>query len=252
VGVSLKANVAGGYRFLPGIEPYCCGVVAEPGWEIVHARLARPLPWYEGLNLIRAYLERNGRDRHALCGVELRCPKPFSMDGFINFNKQYRLLLEEWDLLVDGENPIARTNVAPVESAPRESVVFGFSYTEPSDLQRPTFVVAGGGELRGSLDMSHILRSGETSEDALLDKARCVVEIMNERLVHLGNDELLSTVDVYTAHECRQALMQCVIPGLPAAARLGVCWFFSRPPVQNIEFEMDMRGVCREIVINLN
>ena len=129
--------------------------------------------------------------------------------------------------------------------------MFGFSYTEPSDLQRPTFVVAGGGEIRGSLDTSHILRCGETSESALLDKARCVVEIMNERLVHLGNDELLSTVDVYTAHEYRQALIQCVIPGLPAAARLGVCWFYSRPPVQDIEFEMDMRGVRQELEIHL-
>ena len=248
---SLRTNVAGGYRFLPGIEPYCCGVVSQPGWEIVHATLDPPIPWRAGLHSIRQYLETNDRSRHALCGVELRCPEPFSMDNFINFNHEYRLLLEEWGLLVDGDNPVARTNVAPVESPPDESVIYGFSYTEPSTLQRPTFVIAGSGELRGRLDTDHILRCGETSEDALRDKARCVVEIMNERLVHLGNNESLTTVDVYTAHGYHQALMQCIIPGLPAVARLGTRWFYSRPPIQNIEFEMDMRGVRQELEIHL-
>ena len=252
MNTSLTTNPNGGYRFLPGIEPYCSGVVAEPGWEIVHATTARPLPWYEGLHSVRQYLEQIGRDRHALCGVELRCPVPFSMEGFIAFNKQYRSLLENWDLLVDGENPIARTNVAPVEAAPNNSVLNGFSYTEPSDVKRPTFVIAGGGELRGSLERQYIVRVGETGDDALLEKARCVVEIMNERLVNLGNNDLLSTIDVYTAHNFRRALVEVVIPGLPAAARLGVHWFYSRPPVRDIEFEMDMRGVCRDIVVELS
>ena len=129
----LPANPRGGYRFLPGIEPYSCGVVAARGWEIVHVVLAHPLAWHDGLVSIRRYLEQIGRDRHALCGVELRCPEPFSIDGFIAFNQQYRSLLEDWDMLVDGANPVARTNVAPVEDPPSESVVYGFSYTEPSD-----------------------------------------------------------------------------------------------------------------------
>jgi hypothetical protein len=42
-----------------------------------------------------------------------------------------------------------------------------------------------------------------------------------------------------------------VMPALPAASRLGVHWFYSRPPVREIEFEMDMRGVDQEFVIDL-
>lgn len=241
---------------MPGIEPYSCGVVAARGWEIVHVVLAHPLAWHDGLVSIRRYLEQIGRDRHALCGVELRCPEPFSIDGFIAFNQQYRSLLEDWDMLVDGANPVARTNVAPVEDPPSESVVYGFSYTEPSDtgpseIERPTFVVAGGGELRGGLDAKNIVRSGETSENAILEKARCVVEIMRERLAQLGSDDLLSQIDVYTAHDLKSALANEIIPGLPAAARLGVRWYYSRPPVRDIEFEMDMRGVVKEIVLDL-
>ncbi len=249
---SLVGNPRGGYRFLAGIEPYSSGVVAEPGWEIVHVGLARPLPWREGLACVRRHLEGSGRDRHALCGVELRCPEPFSMDGFIAFNKQYRAVLEDWDMLVAGANPIARTNVSPVVEAPGESVVCGFSHTEPSNLQRRTFIVAGGGELRGSLDEKNIVRAGETSDDAIMEKARCVVAIMRERLAALGENDLLSQLGVYTRHNPAKALAEAIIPGLPAAARLGVWWCYARPPVQDIEFEMDLRGVVRDIVLDLS
>ena len=251
MNTSLTANPRGGYRFLPGIEPYSSGVVAERGWEIVHVTLAHPLAWRDGLISIRRHLEQMGRDRHALCGVELRCPEPFSMDGFIAFNRQYRSLLEDWDMPVNDANPIARTNVAPVEDPPSESVVYGFSYTDPSDIERPTFVVAGGGELRGSLDAKNIVRVGETSEEAILEKAHCVVDIMRGRLANLGNNDLLSQIDVYTAYNVKGALGDEIIPGLPAAARLGVRWYYSRPPVRDIEFEMDMRGVVRDSVIDL-
>lgn len=247
----LTANSEAGYRFLAGIEPYSSGVIAEPGWEIVHATLARPLPWYAGMVAARRYLEAMGRDPHSLCGVELRCPEPFSMEGFIAFNAEYRALLEGWEMMVKGQNPVARTNVSPVEDPPGESLLYGFSYTEPSDIKRPTFVVAGGGELRGQLDASEIVRVGETSEDAMREKARCVLEIMCERLAALGNNDLLSTINVYTAHPLRKLLSEVVIAGLPAAARLGVHWHYSRPPVQAIEFEMDLRGVTRDIVVDL-
>ena len=248
---SLTSNPKGGYRFLPGGYPYCSGVVAEPGYEIVHVTLAHPLPWREGLDSVRRSLESIGCERHALCGVELRCPEPFSMEGFIEFNKGYRAVLEEWDMLVDGENPVARTNVAPVSDPPSESLVHGFSYTEPSEMTRPTFVVAGAGELsHRDIEEQHIVRLGETSEDAILEKANCVVEIMRLRLAALGaKEEHLSTIDVYAAHPLQRALAEAVIPGLPAAAGLGVRWFYSRPPVRDIEFEMDMRGVRRDIVL---
>jgi len=249
MNTSLLENPRGGYRFLPGIEPYSSGVIAEPGWEIVHATMAHPPAWHDGFVSIRRHLEQMGRDRHALCAVELRCPEPFSMDGFMAFNRQYRSLLEDWDMLVDGANPIARTNVAPVEHAPNESVVYGFSYTQPSHINRPTFVVAGGGELRGSLDAKNIVRVGETSEDAIIEKAQYVVEIMCERLASLGNNELLSQINVYTEHNLRRVLAEKIIPALPASADLGVRWYYSRPPVRDIEFEMDMRGVVRDVVL---
>lgn len=253
MSVSLILNSKGGYQFLPGIEPYSSGVVAEPGREIVHVTLARAMHWRGGLIAARRYLEQFNLDQHALCGVELRCPEPHSIGGFVEFNQQYRGLLEEWDVLVNDQNPIARTNVAPVTDAPGETVLYGFSYAEPGDTTRPTFVVAGGGELpHRSIERDRIVRVGETSESALIEKAECVVGIMRHRLERLGvDDDQISAIDVYTAYALQRSLQDVVIPALPAAGRLGVRWFYSRPPVQDIEFEMDIRGVRRDLVVEL-
>lgn len=249
--MSLIGCPLGHYQFLPGIEPYSSGVVADKGWEIVHARLEKPLHWLDGLTKIRQYLESIGRDRHALCAVELRCPEPHSMFGFVEFNREYRGLLEDWEMLVDDANPIARTNVAPVRRPPTQTVVYAFSYTIPSKTARPTLVVAGGGELRGGLDSNNIVRAGETTDDAMAEKARCVVEIMRERLDALGTDHDLTQINVYTSHDLRPVLDEVVITTLPAAAWTGVNWHFARPPIIDIEFEMDMRGVATDIVVEL-
>ena len=191
-------NPKGGYRFLLGIEPYSSGVIAEPGFEIVHVTLATPLPWHVGLQWVRRYLEWIDLTQHALCGVELRCPEPHTMDGFIDFNRDYRTLLNEWDIPVDGENPVARTNVAPAESPPSETTLFGFSYAKPSETDATTFVIAGGGELpTRKLDEQRIVRLGEVTPEAMLEKARCVVDIMRTRLEGLGaTDEQLTMIDV--------------------------------------------------------
>ena len=99
------------------------------------------------------HLRESGRERHALCGVELRCPKPHPMDGFIRFNEEYCELLASWDLHVDGMNPVARTNVAPLYNPPVETTMHGFSYTTPSHEETGrTFVIAGAA-VRAPLEM---------------------------------------------------------------------------------------------------
>src|SRR5258705_1083833 len=142
-------NPRGGYRFLTGIAPYSSGVLAAPGYEIVRVILRAPLPYQVGFELIERYLADQGRPRAALCGVELRAPSPWSFEGFASFNADYQRLLATWDLLLDGHNPLARTNVAPQVAAPRLPALYAFSYSMLSaapDLPM-TFVIAGAGEL---------------------------------------------------------------------------------------------------------
>ena len=254
----LLHNAKGHYSFLKGIDPYSCGVIADEGFEIVYVTLASPPPWREGFTRVAQHLENEGRLRTALCGMQLRCPAPYSMDGFVEFNQGYCRVLEEWGLYVDGLNPLARTNVAPAHAPPSEPKLFAFSYTTPLPTAAAatraaprTFVVAGAGELlEGHLDSSGILRRGETSPEALREKAAYVVEVMNERLQGLKADiAAVSQIDVYTIHSLDSTLEDVVVAGLSASHLRGLHWYPSRPPVQDIEFEMDLRGVQRELRI---
>jgi hypothetical protein len=246
------ANTSGHYRFLKGIEPYSCGVAADPDWEIVRVALREPVGWREGFDLADRCLRDSGVGRAALCAMELRSPAPFTMEGFIGFNRGYRTVIEEWNLLVDGLNPIARTNVAPTAFAPGEPSLHAFSYVRPNPSSaRPTFVIAGAGELRdGILESDRIVRRGDVSPQAMLEKAAYVLEVMDERLAGLGVDwSGVTSVNVYTAHPWDEKLRDLLLERIGAASRRGVCWHWTRPPVVGIEFEMDVRGVAHETVV---
>ena len=57
----LRDVPGGGYRFLPGIEPYSSGAVALPGYEIVHVTLCAPVPWRDGFALILSGISPSSR-----------------------------------------------------------------------------------------------------------------------------------------------------------------------------------------------
>jgi hypothetical protein len=243
---------AGGYRFLPGIAPFSSGAAASPGHQVVHATLREPVPWREGFGLIERHLRAESRPRAALCAIELRSPAPFSFAGFDEFNAGYQALLAEWKLLIGGENPIARTNVAPIVGAPSEPALYGFGYTVPGASARPTFIVAGAGEMRErGVGVEGIVRHGETSTDAMREKAAHVMGTMQARLRGLGVGWAdVTAIDIYTAQPIESFVADVVLRPAGAAAIHGVRWFPSRPPIVGLEYEMDLRGVVRELVVN--
>jgi hypothetical protein len=241
---------SGDYRFLPGIAPYSCGVVSKPGYEVAHVTLHHPVPYAQGFEVIETHLAAEDRPKAALCGIELRSPSPFSFRGFGEFNAEYARILEGWGLFVEGVNPVARTNVAPAVAPPPEPVLYGFSYSRPCDPSLPpTFVVAGAGELpEGVLEAEGIFRSGDTSPGGIAAKARFVMDLMENRLRGLGGDwSDVTAIDVYTIHPIEPLLSQIVLGRAGAAATHGVRWFYSRPPIVGIEYEMDLRGVRTEL-----
>ncbi|MCC6390866.1 MAG: RidA family protein, partial [Bryobacterales bacterium] len=172
----LVANPRGDFSFIKGISPYSAGAVASPGFQVEHARFLRPLPLAAGFEAVDAHLKRLNRPRHALCGMELRSPRPFTFAGFGQFNAGYVETLKKWDIPRDGLNPVARTNIAPAYDPPSQPSVYGFSYTIPAPNAPKTFIVAGAGELpEGSLDPRDVVRRGETSLSALAEKAMFVM-----------------------------------------------------------------------------
>ena len=248
--MSLTNHPEGNYRFLPGIAPYSCGAVSAPGFEIVHAVFQQPLPYRAGFERIAEHLAATGRPKSALCGIELRSPAPFSFAGFAAFNGEYAAILKEWGLFVNGVNPVARTNVAPVVNPPAEPALYGFSYTRPcAGAQLPTFVVAGAGELpEGILAAESIVARGDTSALGIATKAAFVMDLMERRLFGLGADwPLVNAIDVYTIHSLDRVLPELVLRRAGPAAVHGARWHYSRPPITEIEYEMDLRGTRTEV-----
>jgi hypothetical protein len=246
-------NRPGGYSFLKGISPYSGGVAALPGFEIVHVRLERSVPLEPGFAAIDRYLESERRPRHALCAVELRSPRPFTFQGFQDFNQGYVSILQRWGLLLEDANPVARTNVAPHLLAPSEPVVYGFSVTVAAEDAPASFVIAGSGELpEGSLDPHDVVRRGETSTDALREKARFVLKLMSARLAGLDASwKQVTSTQIYTVHDIHPYLEPEILTTMRDAALLGIHWHYARPPIESIEYEMDLRGCRREVILAL-
>jgi hypothetical protein len=109
-------------------------------------------------------------------------------------------------------------------------------------------VVAGSGELRDrSLAAEGIVRRGETSSDALREKAAYVMGVMRARLEALGGSwSAVTAVGVYTPHPIQPFLSGEILAAMGPAAAHGVHWFLSHPPIAGLEYEMDMRGVRQE------
>src|SRR5512132_4137858 len=102
----------GHFKFIKGIAPFSFGAIASPGYEIVHAT-SHPLPpLHRGFTLVERHLQSLQRPLPALCGMELRIPSPLSPQAFDEFNQPYIEKLASWNVLVDGLNPMARSNLA--------------------------------------------------------------------------------------------------------------------------------------------
>jgi len=248
---NLQSFSAGGYRFIPYQFQYSGGVVAEPGLRIERARFARPLPLAAGFAAIEAYLARLGRPPAAFCACELRSPRQFSEAGFIAFNRHYVQQLVSWGIFKDEINPVARSNVIPPIDPPAEPSFYAFSYTVPGEgRSNGGFVAAGSGEARegpGSYG-ERIVRLGDTSPEGMRDKARCVLAEMEHRMAALGFGWAdVTATQVYTVCDIHPFLADEIVKRGAAAA--GLTWHFARPPVEGLEFEMDVRGLARELVI---
>jgi hypothetical protein len=238
----------GGYRFMPYQFQYSGGAVAEPGFRIERARFSRLLPLAEGFDAVEAYLASLGRRPTAFCACELRSPAQFTEAGFIAFNRQYVQRLEKWGTFRDEVNPVARSNVCPEIDPPATPSFYAFSYTVPGD--GGGFVAAGSGEAREGTGSyaERIVRFGDQSPAGMRDKARCVLEVMEQRMAALGRGwSDVTATQVYTVFDVHSYLAdEFVRRGAMAG---GLTWHFTRPPVQGLDFEVDVRGVTRELVI---
>jgi hypothetical protein len=239
-----------GFRFMPGVFQYSGGVAALPGFRLERARFAEPVPMAEGWRRIASHLAALGRPLNAFCACELRSPAPFTEDGFVAFNRAYAAVLGEWGVLLEGRNPVARSNVCPELAPPAEPGFHAFTYTVPDAAAAPSFVVAGSGEApEGHANYrDHIVALDDTSPAGMRRKADWVLGEMERRMAALDGRWAMTTgVQAYTVHDIHPFLAEALVAR--GAARHGVTWQFCRPPVVGLDYEMDCRAVAIERVL---
>lgn len=248
--MSTATFAPGGYRFIPAVFQYSGGVAAEPGFEIVRMRFHAPVALAQGFAHIEQAIRAAGRPLTAFCACELRSGAPFTEDGFRAFNEIYAGTLEKWGLYDGRTNPVARSNVCPDIDPPAEPSFYAFCYTVKAAGQLPTFIVAGSGEAaegQGNY-RDHTIRPGETSPNAIREKAIYVLGEMERRLSALGFGWGDTTAtQVYTVQDPHPFLADEIVRR--GAARAGLTWHYARPPVVGLEYEMDCRSVGSETVI---
>ncbi len=239
-----------GYRFMPGVSQYSCGIAALPGFSIERVRFADPVPLKAGFARIAEILKQAGRPLTAFGSCELRSPAPFTEEGFKAFNEIYIKTLIEWGIMKDGVNPVARSNVCPEIDPPAEPSFHAFSFTVPAKDAAPSFVVAGSGEsVEGKANYrDHTVRLGDTSPEGMHEKAKYVLGEMERRMSAFGGSWRDTTgVQLYTVHDIHPFLASEL--GRRGVLRHGLTWHFNRPPVVGLDYEMDCRCVHIERVI---
>ena len=242
---------AGNYHYLAGGFQYSAAVIADDGHVIERARFRQPVALADGFARIRAHLSSLGRPLTALCACELRSPAPMDEPTFIAFNRAYVEPLAEWGLFKDDVNPVARCNLVPAFDAPRESSFHAFSYTLPAPTPGRTrdFVTSGAAECPdrpGYRD--NIVRLGETSAEALTDKLRFALGDLESRFAQMGIDWAdVADTRLYTVHDLHHAVQRELAERGALAGGLG--WHWVRPPVKDLEIEIDARSVSRESLL---
>ena len=242
----------GNYRYIPAVFQYSGGVAAEPGYSLERVMFKNPVPLKEGFARIAELIKGAGRPLTSFAACELRSPAPFTEDTFRDFNETYVGTLAEWGIFdpASRTNPVARSNVCPEIEKPAGPSFHAFVFTVPDASAAPSFHVAGSGESaegKGNY-RDHTVRLGDTSPSAMKEKAQYVLGEMERRMALLGFKWADTTASqLYTVHDPHPFLASEIVRR--GAATRGLTWHFARPPVVDLEYEMDCRGIAVERVI---
>jgi hypothetical protein len=249
--MSTERFAPGNYSYIPSVFQYSGGAAAEAGYDIERVSFRQPIPLDEGFARIERIITERSRPLTSFCACELRSPAPFTEAGFRAFNEIYVGTLARWGIYdaASRANPVARSNVCPEIDPPAAPSFQAFCFTVPAKSARAAFVISGSGEApegKGKYG-DFIVARGDTSGSGMRAKARAVLGEMERRMAQFGFTwDNTSSVQAYTVHDMHAFMGDEIVRR--GAARNGLTWHFARPPVVELEFEMDCRAVGAERV----
>ena len=160
---------------------FSSGALANSGFEYCPRDLQAARAVGRRLRVVPSatYARRDARST-PYGGIELRIPAALTPAGFDEFNRPYIERLTAWGVMVDGLNPVARTNVAPASSPIAEPSMYGFYYTVPAvGAARPAFVLAGVPEVASREGgKREVVAAGDVSLEGLRRKTACIMEAL--------------------------------------------------------------------------
>ena len=242
---------AGNYRFIPAVFQYSSGAAANPGYEVERVRFDKMPPLAEGFALIKQVYRGGGTAADVVLRLRV------ALAGGVH---RRRLPEIQPALRQDagGMGPVRRDQPirwraamsVPEIDPPAEPSFYAFSFTRPSTDTTPSFVIAGGAESRDGPGTysERTVRYRDLSPDGLKEKVRFTVGSMESRLAAFGFGWKDTTAaQAYTVHDFHPVIADELVRR--GVMRSGLIWHFARPPVVDLEYEMDCRRVMRETVI---
>jgi hypothetical protein len=112
------------------------------------------------------------------------------------------------------------------------------------------FVNAGSADAREAAPEgeSRVIRPGDTTPDGMRAKAAHVLDTQETRLAAFGAGwQDATATQVYSVHDIHAVLEMDI--QTRGAAPAGLTWFHARPPVEGLDYEMDVRAVEVERVL---
>src|SRR2546423_983120 len=222
----------GAHRFIasPG-QPFCSGIVADAGYDLVHAVFARPVPLAQGLEAARRHVEASGRPATAIAGLELRIPQTLGREGFDPFNAPYVERLAAMGLTGEAGPVTTRTNVAPTVAGVAEPSVHAVTYTVPGrGRPGPAFRLSGAAET--------------LAEGTVAERLTSIVDVLDARMAELGVGwEHATAVQGYGPEGTVAGRDPGLLVPLAAAAPPGGPLVPVPPPVPALVFRVRPAGV---------
>ncbi len=245
----LIAMPEGGFAYLRGgTQPFSHGVVALEEHALIRVRLRPMLPLAEGLAFAADFIAAQNRPQAALAALEVRSPAAMSPAEFAAFNTQYAAMLDAVGFAAEAGFPIARSNMAPQYDAPRVNTLFAFTFATPSAGPGGSdFVISGKPE--NTDGPPGIVASGDLSPAGMQAKAAHVITALQDRVAALGASwHNVTGAQAYTIHSLDPTMGLLRSSGL---ANIGLTLFPGAPPVTGFAFEIDVRAVSYELVVQV-
>ena len=232
---------AGGYSFIPGVFQYSAGVGALAGYTDPARAFPRAPAAARRVGPYRAFHTGSGPAADRVLRVRTAVAGAVHRGRVFAPSTDLCRELQKWGVLTARSIRSRAAMCAPSSTRPPSPRFHAFCFTSPARDAAPSFVIAGSGEARkgdGEATRPH-RPPRRTSADGMREKAAsCSARWSGgwPRSACPG-----PTPPRRRSIPCTTSIRFSPTSSCGAAPPSGLTWHYARPPVRDLEYEMDCR-----------